>query len=78
MYFSASSAIPVPTFLHGLRMETFALGQTQAILRSMQRLVCYRDRGLWVVNASGLHKLDFLGKSDPYAKVGVWFVEGAP
>ncbi|CAM9982491.1 unnamed protein product, partial [Ectocarpus fasciculatus] len=35
----------------------------------MDRALCMRDRGLWVVNASGLVKADFFGKSDPYAKV---------
>ncbi|CAN0018446.1 unnamed protein product [Ectocarpus sp. 6 AP-2014] len=40
-----------------------------ALLQSMDRELCMRDRGLWVVNASGLVKADFFGKSDPYAKV---------
>lgn len=42
---------------------------SQALLQSMDRELCMRDRGLWVVNASGLVKADFFGKSDPYAKV---------
>ncbi|CAM9115968.1 unnamed protein product [Ectocarpus sp. 13 AM-2016] len=40
-----------------------------ALLQSMDRELCIRDRGLWVVNACGLVKADFFGKSDPYAKV---------
>ncbi len=42
---------------------------TQAILRAVHRSLCSRDRGLWVVDASGLKQADFFGKSDPYAKV---------
>ncbi|CAM9137499.1 unnamed protein product [Scytosiphon promiscuus] len=40
-----------------------------ALLQAVHRTLCSRDRGLWVVGASGLVRADFFGKSDPYAKV---------
>lgn len=41
----------------------------QAVLLAAEQALCSRDRGLWVVNAEGLCRADFFGKSDPYAKV---------
>lgn len=49
-----------------------AVTALQALLQAVHRSLCSRDRGLWVVDASGLVKADFFGKSDPYAKVHVY------
>lgn len=51
------------------RHRMLLAGFMQALLRAVHRTLCSRDRGLWVVNASGLVRADFFGKSDPYAKV---------
>lgn len=57
---------PLPT-RHG--RDRTIIPFTQALLQAVHRSLCSRDRGLWVVDASGLIKADFFGKSDPYAKV---------
>ena len=67
-----SPYIRIDCLLGAIPQRTLAFfSPDQAVILAVQRALCSRDRALWVVNASGLCKADFFGKSDPYAKVCV-------